>query len=304
MTSLTLNRTLRWTLAALGLLVPGRSPAEEGRPPFEQLLKLNSEKVFGGEAQLGEGDRVTIHYKKGQFSRALLGTGVVDPEETKSSDHKKILEGIPKKRRGGREHDAVPAVLGVNQGDWQSRFELSDDVTFKFQLWIRTAMPGSQLTVWMNKGAKSQIQTSFFQNAVYSGGGKTRRASAPKEYQGPPEKLFDRHERVPVEMSYKQGAFSVKMGEEEVLRIDDAAEARSGRLAFSFRKLTFALTDVEISGKIDRSWCEARFNELDSKGALVVKEAQRVDGSPPLRKSAKKESDEKATREKDAEKEL
>ena len=308
------GRRLAGPLPALSLLFAPFLAAEEARPPFEKLLQLNAAKIFGGEVHI-EGDRVTIHFKKpGQFNRAFEGTGIVNPEEIKGEANKKILERPAwddrekkkrKKEDGGG--GAIPnvAVVGRGDGDWQSRFELSGDVKFAFKLRIPAIQKEAQLSVWLNKTPKSYIQTSFFQTAVLHWGGRTKRAAAPKEYQVSPDKWFDKLDLVPVEMLHQMGKFSVKMKGNEILAFDEAGDASSGRIALSFRKLAFVLSDVEISGKFDRAWCEGQLKDLEEKKELVSKDPPPpAAAEPPSRKAAKKDGDDKAQKEKDAEEEL
>jgi hypothetical protein len=212
---------------------------------------------------------------------------------------------------------------------------------------------GSQFLVRINQTPKSVIQTNFFQEAALVLGGKTKKRSlAPKEFQAPPEKWFDRKALVPIAMSYHDGKFQLKVtaehpkekehGKEKEkekerekgrdkgkgkdkdrpkdaakdppkdppkdleISLDEAGEAASGKVSFSFRKISFVVSEMTLSGKYDRAWCEEQFKQLDKEKKLVRK-AEKPPAGPadqPPRKAAKSEGEEQAEKKKEAEEDL
>jgi len=281
--------------------------AGEERPPFEKLFDLNSEKVFGGKAKL-EGDRVTIEFtKSGQFSRGFEGTGMLKLEDIKGLN-RDIID-----KAGQREGKPAVASNG-EQGEWQSRFELSGDVSLSFKITVRPPQRSSQFVVWLNRGSKGALQSSFFQSAALVSGGKVKKTVASKEIQGTPDKWFDPRTSFYADLSVKEKAFTVKAAKQpkedkdklemkESTVLDDIGDANSGRIVFSFKKLGFVLSNVKVSGKIDLEWVKKQLQELEDKGDLVLKEAP-ASVQPPTRKSLEKAEDEKAKRRKEAEVDL
>jgi hypothetical protein len=281
----------------MGTVVVGLSTAAaEERPPLERLIQLNGERLFGGETHV-EGERITVSFKKAeQFARAFEGPGMIRPEDLKGANHAML--------------DKVEHPLGAGRGDgeWLSRFELTGDVEATFKLKIPNIQKGSQLTLWLNKSQKSALQTSFFQNAALLVGGKARkRVSSGKEFQAPPEKWFEKKEPVGVALSVKGGKFSVRLKKDEVLSLDEVTDAPGGRIGFSFHKLSFVVSDLTVSGKFDRAWCEGQIKELDAKGSLAIKEKPAPEPTPQeTRRSLKRDRDggDPAARKKEAEEQL
>ncbi len=326
-------------LALLAALPPAaQAGAGEEEPSFDELLHLNAQALFGGEASF-EKDRVVIHYKKpGQFERAFQGPGMVNPASIKGDVNRKILE----KPEGGGEIDQI-AVVGRGDGNWQSRFELSGNIDLSFKIRFSSLQRGSQFVLRINQTPKSSIQTTFFQNAMLMVGGKVKkRTVAPKEFQLPPEKCFDKKALAPVSISSSDGKFLLKVKREEEkdkakdkekarekakdkekekhkekekdrekpkdveLSLDEAGDAAGGKIAFNFAKLSLVIAEMRISGNYDRAWCEEQLKQLDKEKKLVRKaEKPPEEQAPqPPRKAPKKPGEDETARKKDAEEDL
>jgi hypothetical protein len=317
----------------LAVAIPAASviSGEDAEPSFEELLRLNSTALFGGETKI-ENDRITIAYKKGgQFDRGFQGAGIVNPDSLKEAN-KNIL-GDTKE----------VAVVGRGDGEWTSRFDLSGDIALKFKIRMPGIQKGSQFILRINQSQKSQIQTSFFQDvALVQGGKPKKRTSAPKEFQSPPEKWLDRKALMDVNMNLHEGKLLLKVSEDPEkakerekereknrekskekgkdkpkdaakdspknleITLDEASEASGGKVSFSFRKLSFVVSDMTLSGKYDRAWCEEQLKQLD-KDKKLVRKAEKPPPSPadlPPRKVPKTEGDEQAEKKKEAEEDL
>src|SRR2546426_5469280 len=153
------------------------------------------------------------------------------------------------------------AAVGRGDGEWRSRFDLTEDVHVSFKLRIPAVQKGALLVLRLNQSPKAALQTSFFQEAALVVGGKARKKVAgPKDLQAPPEKWLNKKALLHVDLAYKKGQFTVKVNEhskekdKDVKRelasmtVDEAGEAPGGRLDISFRKLSFVISDLKIEG--------------------------------------------------------
>jgi hypothetical protein len=281
------------------LSLPAGASRAGDEPSLEDLLRLNGEAIFGGPARLEAGDRIVIPLTKpGQFEKCFVNVGksaMVNPESLKGDLNRKILAN-PNPEAGGEVPN--PVIVGKGDGDWQSKFELSGDVEVRFNLRVPALQNGSRLQLRLNQSSKGMLQTgSFFQGAALVSGKKAvKQAQPPKEYQGPPDKWFEKKEIVGIEAVFAKGNFTLKMRknakdpkdvvEAELAKIEDAAPA-GGKIAFSYNKLTFLISDLTIAGKIDREWIKGQLEELKSKGKLVEKEPPKEAEPPPLRQPKK-----------------
>jgi hypothetical protein len=290
-------------LSLLFLLISRTSRAGD-EPSLEDLVRLNGEAIFGGAARLEAGDRLVIPLTKpGQFEKCFVGkSGMVNPESLKGEGNRKVLANP----EGGEIANQV--VVGRGDGEWQSRFELSGDVEVRFNLRVPATQNGSRLQLRLNQSAKGVLQTgSFFQGAALYSGKKVVKQAQPskKEYQAPPDKWFDKKGIVAIEAVFAKGNFSLKMrkvvkdpkdaAEAELAKLEDAAPA-GGKIAFSFNKLTFLISDMTIAGKVDREWLQGQIEELRTKGKLVEKEPPK-EPEPPLLRQPKKEGSEDGKKE-------
>ncbi len=320
-------------VASLVLAIPLRAEEE---PSFEKLLGLNADKLFGGEVKI-EGETVTITYNKpGQFEKGFEGNGTVNPDAVKG--HARKLFDKPE---GGGEMDHI-ALAARGDGEWISRFELSGAVRMSFNLRIPAFQKGSQVSVRLLESAKGFHQATVAPGTLLAAA-KGKKKPAPASF---PETFFDAKALVSVLLSSGDGKFTAhlkkrgeagdrkgrggkrgkrekKEGQEKAeekdkdagkdretldheIVLDDADAPASGKIRVSFSKMTMAMTNVQISGKVNRAWCEAQFKDLEAKNLLVLKEKappEPPDGKRP-RLAAKKEQDTPEQRKKDSEEEL
>jgi len=266
---------------------------------FAKRFEASKAALFGGSVKLEAGDKVVITFTEaGQFEKAFEGVGMVNPTSLKGEGNRLIIM----KPEGG-ELPGV-AIVGRGNGSWQSRFELSGDVEIKFSLRLSGVPGGAAFTVSLNQSKKAAIQTSFFQTAALLAGGKPKKkVQAHKEYLGPPEKWLDRKFIHTFTLSTKDGKYAVKMRRElpdpkdikdvDLLSLDDLGDATAGKIAFGFQKLTFALSSMTISGKIDREWCAAQFDDLEAKAVAAALKKEKTGAEKGKGKDAKKEKEEK-----------
>jgi hypothetical protein len=310
-------RILAIAAAAVSLIAAGSAPVRaaeaEGEVPFEKLLELNKEALFGGDATVA-GDKVTVVFSKpGQFEKAFTGQGMVPASSLKGELNRKILE----KPEGGEVESYAVVGGGTANADWVSRFDLGGDLDLRFTARIPNPPPkGAGFNIRLGQTTKGYLQTTFFQSAFLLADKKTvKKAAAPKEYQASPEKWLERKAFLTFTLSWKGGKFSAKMKKEakeekdakevELLTMDEVGEAPAGKVAFSVQKLRFVITSLTVSGKVSREWCEAQFKELDAKGKLAKAEKvpEKTPEPPPLRKE-KKPEDDAASKKKEAEEDL
>src|ERR1041385_5102500 len=251
--------TLAWPLA-------GR--ADEERPPLPELLRLNHEKIFGGDVGDVGPDHATVKFTKGsQFEKGFTGT-FVSPDAVKGDVNRRILKEKP----DGKEEKDIPnpTCVARQNGDCQSRIEVKGGLALEFKMRVPNCGNGA-FTVSFVRG-KNSVQVSNFQSAMLVSSGKKKRAVAPKEMQAPPDKWFDKNRSVKFWMGTQDKKFVVKMNDKEVLAIDEGAEACAEKVVLSARNLTLVLSDLTISGSLDPAWCEAQVKDLEAKGLLVLKE--------------------------------
>lgn len=291
------------SVSCLGILVScGFLFAGESRPGFEQLFRMNASNIFGGnvklEKVLKDDVRLTIHYNKpGQIKTGFLVQGLIDPDSLKKSN-RKILENP----EGGGE---IKNLVVAGEGKLQSRFELKGDLAIHFDLRIQMIQRGSQLAfALVQKKPRAMIQSSFFQAALFKAGSRTvARAMAPVEYQKPPALWFDCKALVPVSISLKDDSFQVKLsmvknkgargkrgGKKkekdkekkeavELINLEGVKDFPGGLILISASRAPLVISDLKITGNVDRAWCEKEFDRLEKTGALVL-EAKK-EGKPP-----------------------
>ncbi len=308
----------------------GNLMAGEAKLNFEELFRLNSGKIFGGSVELKkllkdkDEVQVTIHYKEpGQFEKSFEGRGIFNPSTLKQANR-----NILKNPEGNGEIKDLVAV-GRGSGDWRSRFELKGDLNIDFNLHIPRIQRGSQFVLYLHWSRGSFIHTSFFQSGYIMNGGRMKgKAVAPKEYQASPSSWFDQNAVIPVAISLKGGKCQVKLKlidtkeakgkggkrgkkeskekkkEVELLSIEGAEDLPAGRIQFSFRNLAFVLSNLKISGTLERKWCEAAFDLLESKGQLVLEKKTSEKPKPPERRTRKKRELDQEGRQKEAEVDL
>jgi len=203
-----MRQTLRFFPCLVALVPAGAMSAEE-ELPIEKLVELNGEAVFGAKARLEGGDRLVVAFDKpGQFEKCFAGRGMKSPDSLKGDLNRKILENPV----AGGELQNV-AVVGQGNGQWVSKFDLSGDIDLNFTMRVQAVSNRSQFLLTLNQAKKDSLQIfSFFQGAVaYSGGKKVKQAAAPKEFQAPPDKWFDRNALATIHASLKGGSFSLHM---------------------------------------------------------------------------------------------
>ena len=279
------SKRRNWRHLGLGFLAVGFSlvsAAGEGGAPgkarkgrLARLAELNSEALFGGKVKV-KGDRFTLTFpgeglfEKGFDCRARRRAGVVsDPAAIKDEAVKKVL------LHGA---DGKFSFVGLSSGTAISRFPLTDDYKISFKLRIPTLMRGSKLVWYLNREKKDYLEVNFFRQAalVKKGRPRSRRLSPDPRFRQGPDKWFDRKSKgVPVEMSYKGGTLAVRMhagkgkdGMTEVVTLENVKELSEGKLALSFEKVSFLVTDFTIEGQLPRKWLEAAIESLKSAGRL------------------------------------
>ncbi len=308
-------------------------------PPFEKLLGLNAQKLFGGEVKI-EGEAVTIIYNKpGKFETGFEGNGSVNPDDVKGHS-RKLFE----KPEGGGELDHI-ALAGRGDGDWTSRFELVGPVRMTFNLRIPAFQKGSQVSFRLLDSGKWFQQATVAPNTLLAMTKGRKKPSAASFA----ETFFDPKALVAVQLTSGEGQFKAslkkrgeggerrgkggrggkrgkaekKEGQEKAeekdndagkdkepfvheVVLDDPDAPASCKIRVSFSKMTMAMTNVQITGKISRSWCEAQLKELEAKNLLVLKEkpAEEAPAGKRPRLAAKKEEETPEQRKKESEEEL
>ena len=247
---------------------------------LRKLVELNGDSIFGGHVKL-KGERITLTFagdgafEKGFQCSSKSRSGVVsDKRLVKDVAVKKVLiDGAQGKF----------SFLGLTSGTAVSRFPLEGDYNISFKLRIPTLMRGSKMTWYLNREKKDYIQLNFFRQAALFKKGrlKSRKVSKIPRFRKGADKWFDRKSAgVPVEISFKEDKLTVRMEEKkagekkgtmtEVVSLDEIQERNHGRLALSFDKVSFLVTDFKIEGKLPRSWVEQEIESLRKVGKLKM----------------------------------
>jgi hypothetical protein len=252
--------------------------ATEKEPPFEKLLELNSEALFGAKIAL----------KDGRFTLKLEGGG--------SFDRGFQQPGRPRERQGffGVEDKIHPLMrekllkeaagkfsfAGLVTGSALSNFDLQDDYKVSFKIRIPDLAPGGRFSMTFNHdGRRGLVQTEFFQELLHLRRGSKKGAARTRDarFAGPPTKWFPTASKgVPVEIEFKNGRLAVRMTikekdkdeQVEVVVLEGIDEPTSGKLGFSFDKLSFLITDLSIEGKLPRQWVQQELDRLRQSGKL------------------------------------
>jgi hypothetical protein len=261
--------------------------AAEADPPFEKLLELNAQAVFGGETTLNAKEgRVVIRFPgKGLFHQAFTVAGgkgrgfFSDVAEVKDGAMRKVLiEGA----------ESGFSVVGRDAGRAVSRFELADDIRLSFKLKIPSLPANAALSITVNQlDARSFLQSSFFQDIVWSDAGKRKRkATELKAYAGNPSKWFNQKSPgVPFEIVFKEKKLAISMtgksekekDKDEVVELvkqEGIENPARGKIVIDFRGMSFLISDLVVEGKYDRSWVETDLARLKKEGKLKVKDAE------------------------------
>ena len=276
-------------------LLPGLRAAE-GEPSLERLLEINSAEVFGADGiEVGDGLRVKLDFKKdGLFnklfqSRSGGGRGFISSRDEAKvhSTGQKLMDKA----------DDVFSFIAIEGGTAVSRFELADDFAIKFRAKIPFVVPAGSLAVLVNQqDGRNFIQTSFFQDLlVVDGGRKRRKPPSHRHFALEPARWFDRtaEKGMPVEILYRENKVSIsieakldkkekdKADRVEVVSQDGIEKPSSGKVVFSFNKLSFLIGNLSIEGKLNRSWAEGEIARLRKDGKLKLeRERKRPEGSP------------------------
>jgi hypothetical protein len=274
--------------AGAELLRAGLPPAAE-EPSLEELVQLNAEALFGGKLTLAEG-RFTLDFTEARsfergFTYRKTGSIASEPGEVNAAMRKRLVDGAEGKF----------SFAGLGSGTALSNFELAGDFKISFRLRIPTLDPRSRMTWLLNRESRSRyLQTNFFQDILVAARRRARARTKEPRFAGPPVRWFDTSSKgVRVEMVFKDGKLSIRMGttekeggkgrgkrgkkkedkkakEEivEVVALDGIEEPTGGRLALSFDRLSFVVTDLRIEGEFPREWARGETESLRKKGKL------------------------------------
>jgi len=272
--------------------------AAADEPTLESLIDLNGEAIFGTKARLEAGDRITLLFGKGsQFDKSFAGRGMMKPEALVGELNRLILVNP-----AGEGEIPEVAIAGRGAGDWSSKFDLSGDLEVRFTMRVQAIQKGSNFVLFLNQAPKAKTVLEigpFFSRAVLSAGGKKKQAAAPKDYQAP-DRWFDKNCLVTIAAAFKGGNFTLRMQKAtkdpkdakdvELLKLDDA-QAAPGKVRFVFQNLNFVLSNVTLTGKVDREWVKSQIDALRAKKTLVEKEAPKPPEPAPLRKKKEEKAD-------------
>ena len=67
----------------------------------------------------------------------------------------------------------------------------------------------------------------------------------------------------------------------ELVTLEGVKKAKSGKISFGFRNLSFCVTDLVIEGKYDRAWAASQIDKLRKEGKLKVKPPEKPGGKTP-----------------------
>ncbi|MBI4584735.1 MAG: hypothetical protein HY717_12035 [Planctomycetes bacterium] len=255
--------TVLWLFPCLHL--PGEDKPE--KPPFETLLRLNADKLFGGKVVELSGDRFKVAFQNPEeFARGFSSDNLIRPKDLHGNQTALI--------------DKVDHVIGAGDknGAWTSRFMVGQEFRINFIIKVPILLRGSQLNVQISS-EKGALITQFFNKAALIRNGKPvkQEVTPHKEFSGSPEKWFDRKaEKVPVEISFAKKKLNVKLKfkdkDTDMVSLEDDKTISGGKVEIQFRNLTFAIGDLQISSKLNRPWCEEQLKALEASGKLKVKE--------------------------------
>ena len=273
-----LAAVVAWSIAAASTAAFADESDEVKLPPLDELVTLNGEALFGQTVTAKDG-RVHLKFPpKGVFGKgfsvkAARSRGFLsDPADFKLVTVKDLVHEI----------QAKAAFAAVATGAALSRFELGDDFKITFRLRAPTLGRSAQMTMRLNQqGRKAYIQTNFFQDLLAVGDRKKKRARA-TAVSGHPSTWFNRKDKhgVPVEIVFKDKKFSVSMDVQptgkdkpekvELVALEGIEKPASGRIYWTFKNMSFAVTDLSIEGKYGREWAQGEIEKLKKRDELVV----------------------------------
>lgn len=249
-------------------------------PSLERLLELNAAELFGGSLKVKDG-RMTLTFEKDQFAHGFATTSrrgrfIFDPGQILSQRHKKWSEGADKQL----------AMVGINDGRADSRFELEGDFEIRFSLKIPDLSARSSFAVRLNQRGKEYIQTNFLTDIRVTGKGRKRSEKATDRRYWVPGAWFDTKakEGVPFTVTFKDGKLTIltgketkkkddKKGQAEIVSMADIETPASGKLSFLFANMEFVLVrNLRIEGDLPRSWAKKEIDRLRRTGTLRTKE--------------------------------
>ncbi len=279
--------------AALAAFVPGillasvlsAGTASAAEPSFDKLVELNAQAIFGGDLKRNKA-RFTLtfpgegHFEKGfDCKGSRRGQIISDIRQVRNvATRKSLIDGHKKGK---------PSLVALQGGTAMSRFELEDDFEVRFRMRVKNLDPRAQLVWYLNRqGRRDVIQSSFFQDIIAGRKSRTRTRNA--RFAGSPSKWFDRGvEGMLVVMTYKAGKLTVQIGvlktekKKLVEKLEEVVSAQvdgptSGKIGFSFDKVSFMLSSFTVKGKFPRKWVETEIARLKRAKKLRTEDDAQV----------------------------
>jgi hypothetical protein len=257
------------------------------RPPLRDLLVWNEATIFGGKLTLDGEDRFAVLFDKpGQMAAGFEGQFIYDEKSPEA-------QGSNRKFFTRDKDQVIPglAAIGISPPTsawtaWTSRFPVAGDVRVKMDFRIPNFLTEqSGFVVRVNWTKDKWLETQFFNSASKQAFGKTLAMAQSQvgEYKRPPPKWFPRKEgkEQPVEIGVEGGKLKVSFAGKDLVTLDKVSDVPRGKVAFAFRKLAFTIQKLQISGVLDKAWCEAEVNRLEKAGKLKLKPPEDPNAPPP-----------------------
>ena len=261
-----------------------------GDLPLAQLLRANRQPLFGSGKLSIEGESIKLSLDRdGAIGSTFEGRGVMDSkhDQMKGSNRRFIRYGDQK---DGEKLLPGLAAVGIGRGAWMSRFPLAGETKVRFKMRIPNLLTSaSTFKVCVNWDDDSGYEVNSLNAVSLISDGQPRggsHRSPDREYREHMARWFPRKgESVPVEIAIADGVLAVKVAGKET--VSAPVKDDGGRVAFFFDKIVFTIQDLEITGKVDRDWCDSRLDELEKAGKLALEEKPEDD--PALASDATQE---------------
>jgi hypothetical protein len=272
---------------ACGSLRAQGKKADDAKPSFEELLKLNQGELFDPSISLWK-DQLTVSVpNRGFFDDAF------DLKEQRLtrifSDVREIKDG-GLQRLIGTEGDT--AFVAKGGGAASSKFELANDFRLTFRLRVHSVPPNAAFVLRLVQDEKNFIEISSFREiTVVEKGRKTTRTTADKRFTRHISSWLKVKNDTPVEVVFKDKKLSVfltsstlepgtkddrgnvrgwnfKTERVEVVSMDGIEKPSGGAIVIAINNWTVVARSFQLTGKVHRPWVQARFDQLEKTGKL------------------------------------
>lgn len=267
----------------------GAKKEEPKELTFAELLRVNMQQIFGIKGVWDDtAGTVSFHVTTPQsFEKLFEGQGIATPED--------LPPGL---RRMMMKHPTAEgdiknvAVVGYSTGNWKFKHDKYSDYTITFEIRPHDLKAKSDFVLVTNRERrtgdkkKSFIRTSLLRaqaQAVVNGKkDRKRKVKATDEFKGPPNLWLGTEAVTKVTLTFAEGLFTVKLGEDKTFLEFQADDFPMGNWGVQFGKFNFVMSNLVVKAKFDRDWLQTRLDDLSKADELKLPKgfehvAQRAD---------------------------